>query len=166
MRYAKNLIPTLIIGFVLGCVASGLVMTMLGGSKTAHVAAGDVEAKKTAILQTLDTQILAWNRGDIEGFMQDYLQSDALRFASGGTVEKGWAATLARYQQRYPDRATMGRLEFSDREVQILSPDNALVFGRWTLIRDNDRPTGLFTLHMQKQDKGWFIISDHTSSAN
>jgi hypothetical protein len=36
----------------------------------------------------LDTQAAAWNRGDIEGFMQGYWNSPELRFASGGNVTR------------------------------------------------------------------------------
>jgi len=160
VRSAKNLIPMLIIGFVLGLGVMGVGAAVFGGPKNI-----DVASEKAAVLQTLDNQILAWNSGDIDGFMQDYLKSDALRFASGGDVQTGWDTTRARYERRYPNASAMGQLEFSDREVQILSPQDALVFGRWTLIRDNDRPTGLFTLHMKKQNTRWIIISDHTSSA-
>ncbi|MEP1230994.1 MAG: DUF4440 domain-containing protein [Litorimonas sp.] len=163
MRSARNLIPMLAIGFVLGLGAMGLANIVFDGAK--RLDETHLNAEKQSILQTLDTQILAWNSGDIEGFMQDYLKNDDLRFASGGDVQKGWEATLLRYQSRYPDRAAMGRLEFSDRQVQVLGTEDALIFGRWTLIRDKDRPTGLFTLHMKKQDGRWIIISDHTSSA-
>jgi len=160
MKSAKNLIPMFAIGFFAGCAVMGVIGAFMGQPKSLNS-----EAVTQAVLQTLDTQVEAWNAGDIEAFMQDYLKTDDLRFASGGTIETGWDATLARYQSRYPDRATMGQLEFSNREVKALSAEDALVFGRWTLIRDTDRPTGLFTLHMKKQDTRWIIVSDHTSSA-
>jgi len=50
--------------------------------------------------------------------------------------------------------------------MQILSADHALVFGRFTLKREADSPTGLFTLHLQKIDGAWKIMSDHTSTAD
>jgi len=116
------------------------------------------------IAALLTTQTAAWNRGDIEGFMQGYAQTDALRFASGGTVTLGWRATLERYQKRYPDRATMGRLEFSKIEITELAPDAAIAFGQWKLAREKDAPRGLFTLTLKKTPAGWRIIQDHTSS--
>jgi ketosteroid isomerase-like protein len=110
------------------------------------------------------TQQAAWNRGDIDGFMAGYVQSDDLRFASGGTITYGWKTTLERYKRHYPDRATMGTLAFSDLVVTVLAPDAALVFGKWELTRAQDKPSGLFTLTLRKTPAGWRIFQDHTSS--
>lgn len=132
-------------------------------SSAAPVAA-DSEAA-TAIKALLAAQAAAWNRGDIDGFMAGYAQTDTLRFASGGNVTYGWRPTLERYKQRYPDRATMGTLAFSDLVVTELAPDAALVFGRWKLVREKDAPNGLFTLTLKKTAAGWRVIQDHTSSA-
>ena len=117
------------------------------------------------ITALLTAQAAAWNRGDIDGFMQAYQQTDMLRFASGATVTLGWRATRDGYKQRYPDRATMGTLAFSDLEITELAPDAAIAFGRWTLTREKDAPSGLFTLTLEKTPAGWRIIQDHTSSA-
>ena len=117
------------------------------------------------ITALLTAQAAAWNRGDIDAFMQSYAQTDTLRFASGGTVTLGWRPTLERYKQRYPDRATMGTLAFTEIEVTELAPDAALAFGRWKLRREKDAPHGLFTLTLKKTAAGWRIIQDHTSSA-
>lgn len=117
------------------------------------------------ILQIMQTQAEAWNRGDIDAFMQTYAPVDNLRFASGGTVTYGWKPTLARYKQRYPDRATMGTLVFSGLAVTELSPDAALIFGHWQLKRAADAPHGLFTLLVRRTPAGWRIFADHTSSA-
>jgi ketosteroid isomerase-like protein len=117
------------------------------------------------VTAVLTLQAAAWNRGDIEGFMQGYAQIDTLRFASGDKVTYGWRATLENYQKSYPDRAAMGTLAFSDLVVTELAPDAALVFGRWQLTREKDTPHGLFTLTLKKTAAGWHIIHDHTSSA-
>lgn len=117
------------------------------------------------ITALLATQAAAWNRGDIDGFMQAYAQTDELRFASGGTITYGWKNTLARYKQRYPDKAAMGTLAFTELIVTELAPDAALVFGHWQLTREKDAPHGLFTLTLKKTAAGWRIVHDHTSSA-
>lgn len=117
------------------------------------------------ITETILAGVEGWNRGDIEGFMGQYWQSDDLRFASGGTVSFGWRTVLERYKKRYPDRKTMGRLVFSDLDVRLLGDAAALAFGRWTLEREADAPTGLFTLVLKRFPEGWRIVHDHTSSA-
>lgn len=126
----------------------------------------DVELIKTDIKETLARQDAAWNRGDIDAFMEDYLKEGSLRFASGGNVNRGWQATIDGYKTRYPDKATMGTLSFTNLEIDVFSAQDAMVFGRWQLQRADDKPGGLFTLHMQNQDGRWIIVSDHTSSAD
>jgi ketosteroid isomerase-like protein len=108
----------------------------------------------------------AWNAGSIEGYMDTYWKSSDLRFASGGRVTYGWQETLEGYLNRYPDRAAMGNLVFSDLDIRILAPDAALAFGAWRLIRADDQPHGLFTLQLRRFDEGWRIVHDHTSSGN
>ncbi len=125
-----------------------------------HAASDDV----AAIKQVLAAQSAAWNRGDIDAFMQGYWKSDELRFASGGTITYGWQTTLERYKNHYPDKATMGTLAFTIQDVNVLSPSAAVVFGRWELTREKDKPWGLFTLTFRKIDGAWVIVSDHTSS--
>jgi ketosteroid isomerase-like protein len=117
------------------------------------------------ITAVLTAQAAAWNRGDIDAFMQSYAQIDTLRFASGGKVTLGWRPTLEGYKQRYPDKAAMGTLTFTGIEITELAPDAAIAFGRWKLTREKDTPHGLFTLTLKKTAAGWRIIQDHTSSA-
>jgi ketosteroid isomerase-like protein len=117
------------------------------------------------IRAVLDAQVASWNHGDIDSFMDGYARSESTRFASGGTVVRGWQTVRDRYRERYDSREKMGRLTFSDLEVSVLSPSAALVFGRWRLERVGDSPSGLFTLQFATTNGGWRIVSDHTSSA-
>jgi len=112
----------------------------------------------------LTRQDAAWNAGDIEGFMDGYWRSPELTFVSGGTVTQGWDATLERYRKRYPDRAAMGKLTFSDLHIEDLGKDTALVRGQWHL--DRAEPIGgMFTLIFRRIDGRWLIVYDHTSVA-
>lgn len=115
------------------------------------------------VLGVMTSQTQAWNRGDIEGFMQGYWKSDKLVFASGDKVTRGWQATLDNYRKTYGTRGKMGELTFSDLEVNVLSKDVAIVVGSWALKREKDNPKGKFTLIFQRQKEGWRIIHDHTS---
>lgn len=120
---------------------------------------------KQQIEQVLAEQARAWNRGDIDGFMEGYAKIPSLRFASGGTVTYGWQETLNRYKKHYPDRGTMGVLTFADLDTTILSPDAAIVFGHWHLQATKGNPGGLFTLLLRRTEVGWRIVADHTSAA-
>lgn len=119
-----------------------------------------------AIQSVLDAQASAWNKGDLEAFMDGYWRSPKLSFASGATMTRGWEATLERYKKRYKSEGReMGKLTFSELEVELLAPDNALVRGRWQLVRSKDKPGGVFTLIFRKLPEGWRIIHDHTSGS-
>ncbi|MBI2517517.1 MAG: DUF4440 domain-containing protein [Opitutae bacterium] len=133
----------------------------------ALLAPGALRANDEAetIRSVLLAQAADWNRGDIRAFMQAYWKSDSLRFASGGTVTYGWRTTLERYLARYPDKAAMGTLTFTLIDVNVVSRDAAVVFGKWELARAQDHPWGLFTLVLRKIDGTWVITADHTSSA-
>ena len=152
------------IGFIGGLLVSGLLSAWSGQNNT--LSERQITALERDVSDMLDGQTEAWNSGQIEDFMADYWNSPELRFTSNGSVQRGWQDTLARYQRRYPDRDTMGQLEFTEQSVDILAPDHALVFGRFTLIREAARPTGLYTLHIRKIDGAWKIVSDHTSTDN
>lgn len=116
------------------------------------------------IRNLLNRQVEGWNSGSIETFMQGYWKSDSLRFASGNTITYGWQSTFDRYKKRYSDKEKMGKLEFIVFEIVFFSPENALVFGRWILNRNQDSMKGLFTLTLKKQNESWKITADHTSS--
>jgi ketosteroid isomerase-like protein len=124
--------------------------------------ASDVRAIETL----LRAQDAAWNRGDIDAFMRGYVHSPDLRFASGGTVTRGWDATNARYKTRYATPEKMGQLSTTDYEIDILSADAAVAHGRWSLDRAGDKPSGLYTLVLRKASGEWRIVSDTTTSAD
>ena len=135
----------------------------------AQSAAAAESAATTAARNVLAVQKDAWNRGDIDAFMQGYARSDAIRFAGGDRFNYGWQATLDSYRKGYPDAAAMGKLDFELVEVRELSPVVVYVFGKWRLTRANEAadkaPHGLFTLIVEKTDGTWSITRDHTSAA-
>jgi ketosteroid isomerase-like protein len=117
------------------------------------------------IRAVLDKQVAAWNRRDLEGFMSGYWNSQALSFYSGGVKTYGWKQTIDRYRNRYQsDGREMGQLDFSNMEIEMLSPVSAYVRGRWHLKMKETEPAGLFTLILRKLPGGWKIVHDHTSS--
>lgn len=117
-----------------------------------------------AIRAVIEAQRDAWNKGDIEGYMDGYDRSDTTVFVSGDTVTHGWQTVLDRYKKGYDTREKMGQLSFSDLEFTILGKDSAVVVGRWSLKRANDEPHGRFSLIFKRTKQAWRIIHDHTSS--
>lgn len=124
----------------------------------------ETQKKKSSeeIISVMSAQSAAWNRGDIDGFMQGYWNSDKLVFVSS-RVTRGWQPTLENYKRGYPTKEAMGTLTFSDLEITVLSKDAAVVLGSWSLQREKDNPKGKFTLIFRKLKEGWRIVHDHTT---
>ena len=154
--------------YLLNLVASILVFASLALASPLGTAQDkskyDIKAAN-AIKAVLDAQAAAWNRGDLEGYMDGYDRSSNTEFVGGDSITRGWQTVLDRYRRNYNSREKMGVLTFSELEISILSKDAALVLGRWHLQRASDEPHGTFTLLFRKTKAGWRIVHDHSSSA-
>lgn len=120
-------------------------------------------SEETAIRQLLERQTTTWNRGDVEGFMQTYWQSDSLMFIGKNGVVWGWQQTLNNYKKGYPDTAAMGKLAFDIIQIKRLSTDYYFVVGRWMLKRSIGDVGGHYTLLMRRINGEWKIVADHSS---
>jgi ketosteroid isomerase-like protein len=116
-----------------------------------------------AIRLLLDQQTDAWNRGDIEGFMNGYWESDSLMFLGKSGVTYGWANTLKNYRKGYPDTAVMGKLSFDYIKIKRLSKKYYFVVGKWHLKRSIGDIDGYYNLLFEKINGRWAIVVDHSS---
>lgn len=116
-----------------------------------------------SILQVLDQQTAAWNRGDLVGFMQGYWESDSLLFIGKNGPTRGHAATLANYQKSYPSISAMGQLTFDRLSLKKVDAHNYFVVGRWQLKRTNGDLSGYFSLWWKRLNGKWVIVADHSS---
>jgi L-asparaginase / beta-aspartyl-peptidase len=150
-------------------VASGLRGRM---TEASSFGAGSGDARQQEKAQSADVALRAllasqaadWNRGDIDAFMRGYWNSPETTFAGTSGISRGWQTVLDHYHKNYPDRATMGHLDFAEIEVTPLGNDAAFILGRWHLTRDAGPAGGIFTLVARRFPEGWRIIHDHTSS--
>ena len=124
------------------------------------------EGAAAVVRAVIEEQAAAWNRGDIEGFMDGYARSEETVFVSGDTVTRGWQTVLDRYRKNYDSREKMGTLQFTELETKPLGPDAVVVLGRFQLTRAGDTPRGRFTLIFRRAGRNWRIVHDHTSSAS
>ncbi|MCA1635301.1 MAG: nuclear transport factor 2 family protein [Acidobacteria bacterium] len=124
------------------------------------------DREMAAVRAVLEAQQAAWNRGDIDAFMEGYAKEETITFLSGDSFTRGWQTVLERYRKNYDSRAKMGTLAFSDLEFKPLSPFYTMVTGRFQLTRENgETPHGRFTLVFRRTTGGWRIVHDHTSTA-
>ncbi len=121
------------------------------------------ETDRQAVLKALEKQRMDWNSGNIEAYMQGYLNSDSLLFVGKNGPTYGWQKTLDNYKKGYPNKSAMGFLTFGIKKVEFLNKDIAFVLGSWHLKREKDEPNGYFTLILRKIDGFWKVMADHSS---
>ncbi|HUZ93994.1 MAG TPA: nuclear transport factor 2 family protein [Edaphobacter sp.] len=131
----------------------------------------DLQALTTASRQQLDvvkvllTQEAAWNRGDIDAFVQTYKDApDTLMVTH--QISHGFAGLVEEYKHDYPTKAAMGTLAFSELEARPLDANFAIVVGKYHLERakkEGGNAEGVFSVVLEKTDKGWKIVLDHTT---
>lgn len=111
----------------------------------------------------MQAQTQAWNKGNIDEFMQGYWKSDSLLFVGKNGPVYGYTTTLENYKKNYPDTIVMGKLQFNLLSIQQISPTHGFVLGKFLLTRKIGNASGYFTLWLRKINGKWLIIADHTS---
>ena len=160
----KNMIPRPFLAKMIITVALGAGL-FVGASPAATDTQQRIARDDAEIRAVMSAQAAAWNHGNVDGFMNAYSRSSATEFISGDKLTRGWQTVRDRYKKKYDSREKMGRLTFSELGITKLSSDAALVIGRWSLVRKNDKPHGRFTLLFRNTPEGWRIVHDHTSAA-
>jgi len=118
---------------------------------------------EAAIKEVLNKQNIAWNRGDIDAFMEGYWKNDSLMFIGKSGITYGWQNTLNNYKKGYPDTTAMGKLTFTLISIKRLSEKYYRIVGKWFLKRTIGDAGGHFTLLFEKINGKWLIIEDHSS---
>ena len=117
-----------------------------------------------SIMNVLNSQVISWNKGDIDSFMMGYLKSNDLVFSGSGGPIYGWKNTKERYLKSYPNRKIMGKLSFDIKRIRKVNKNVAYLIGEYHLKRSIEDSHGHFTLIWKKIKGKWYIVSDHTSS--
>lgn len=141
---------------------------MCGQMALAQTKAGQLY---TASRQQLDvTKIVlaqekAWNRGDLEAYLDQYKDSEETEAILNGPV-RGLGAIRAAYHTSFPNREAMGVLEQSSVEVKELGPNFALALGHYKISRPRKNggdAEGNFTEIFEKTEGGWkLVFSENT----
>jgi hypothetical protein len=144
------------------------------------------------IEKVLDKQLIGWNNGNIDQFMDGYVKDSSVRFITDNKVKTSWQEITDSYKKGYPDKEAMGKLTFHRDEIRWVnqSASIAQVIGRWEVIQkhreklasgsisldnttprnsdnSNHQPTydtlsGRFSLIFVGTEKGPKIQIDHT----
>ena len=128
---------------------------------------GSTEIKKieTAIRNVFEAGCAAWNRGDLDGYLESYWDSDQTIWISSGSLTRGSQAIVAAYKARFSTPPQMGRLTLLELEIDVLTTEDAVAFGRWMLAVGDESFKGFFTVQLRKIEGTWLFVSDHSSTA-
>ena len=160
-RVARWVIALGVCGILLAAAAGSVAQGPNPEDNPLHTASRD----ELEVIKIVLAQEKAWNRGDIDGFMQGYKNSPETLFISR-QVSKGFQEIAAEYKHDYPNRTSMGQLGYTELEVHPLSDTFAVCLGHYHLDRpkkDGGSAEGLFSLVLEKTDDGWRIVVDHTT---
>ncbi len=157
------------LGWVFGCVLA------MGGVATAQtpvpVEPPQPDQLRTLtrdeldIVKVLTAQERAWNHGDLEAYAMGYKNSPDLLFV-GRQISRGFGSLVEDYRKNYPNKEAMGMLAFSELEPHVLDEHYAVMLGHYHLERSKKGggpADGIFSLVLEKTDKGWKIVVDHTT---
>jgi uncharacterized protein (TIGR02246 family) len=109
-----------------------------------------------------------WNRGDLDGFMSDYLPGDSTTYIGGRGLVRGPAAIRASYARLFAGGAQRDSLSFVILDVDPVAPDAANLIAQYILTRhvggrDSVTARGPTSLLVRLVEGRWRIVHDHSS---
>ncbi len=125
-----------------------------------EVYATEKNMAEAGIRLVMEQQEIAWNKHDLEGFMQGYWKSPELKFYGPNGLTLGWDNTLARYEKNYPTEAESGTLNFVINDISKIEGDNYWVMGEYHLKREVGDADGVFIIIFKKINGEWKIVAD------
>lgn len=115
---------------------------------------------KAAIKNIMAIQQEAWNKHDLEGFMEGYWKNDSLKFYGSRGITYGWQNTLDNYKKGYPTKAESGTLKFVINDVSKIETESYWVMGEYHLTRPVGNANGTFIIIFKKINGEWKIVAD------
>lgn len=116
----------------------------------------------------LRASVQAWNRDDLDAFLEDYSEDAGLTLVGADTVIRGKAALREHYRSEYFGAGEPDDLAFDELRVRPLGRGHALAHGRWTRYTPGfeTQPVtgrGRFSLVLREENGRWRILHDHSS---
>lgn len=116
------------------------------------------------IMAVLDHGARAWDAGNLDDFVSDYLPDSETTFITKTGVLHGVDAIRGVYAARFAPGAQRDSLHFQSVEVDILGPDLVNTIAWYVLTRgDSITARGPTSLVMRRVSGRWRIVHDHSS---
>lgn len=167
----------LVVAAVLCAAGAGGCAAAAGFRAGAADAAADADGPAAArarvtpqIVAMMTRSAEAWNRGDLDAFVDDYAPGEGTTYIGSRGIVRGPTAIRAVYAPRFAPGARRGTLRFEDVEVDVLAPGVAHVIATYVLSErtaagaDSTVARGPTSLVMRRGAGGrWRIVHDHSS---
>ena len=159
MRVVGLVLATSLLVLAAGCTGAG-------GTPRADSAASTSASDSASLRAEIDAMMTAsagaWNRGDLDEFMQDF--AERATFISSRGVLHGRAEIREVYAPRFAPGGVRDSLSFERTEVHPLAPGLAHVISHYRLVRgDSTVALGPTSLVMRREGGRWRIAHDHSS---
>jgi ketosteroid isomerase-like protein len=158
-----------LLAVLLAPLAAPLLMAQLPAEKLLAEQKSDTLYTATRaqleVVKVVLAQQAAWNNGDLDGFISHYKDADDTEAMLAGPA-KGMAAIRAAFRINYPNRESMGKIEYTEVEARELGERFVLATGRYHLERTKKGggpADGNFTEVMEKTAAGWQVIFSETT---
>lgn len=116
------------------------------------------------VLAVFEHGARAWNAGNLDDFMSDYLPDSETTFITKTGVLHGVAAIRTVYAARFAPGAQRDSLHFQGVEIDMLAPDVVNAIAWYVLMRgDSITARGPTSLVMRRVSGRWRIVHDHSS---
>ncbi len=107
----------------------------------------------------------AWNEGELEKFLDDFLESPTTTYIGEEGLSAGYDEIRERYAPSFETGAMRDSLRFESVRTRRLGAIYGLVTARWVMVRDDTvTGSGPLTLVVRRVAGAWKIIHDHSST--
>ncbi|NNG15356.1 MAG: SgcJ/EcaC family oxidoreductase [Gemmatimonadales bacterium] len=146
---------------LLGC----LLIAACAEAPPEQAQAPDAATLTIQLARQFQQSAAAWNQGDLDAFMADYIQDGTTTYVGSSGLIRGFDGIRAWYAPRFEPGVERDSLRFEDFHVRSIAPSVILVTARYILYRNQETTnSGPFTLVMEQRPDGWKITHDHSSS--
>ena len=124
--------------------------------------AGASESERE-IYEQMNKLVDAWNRHDLDGYLDGFWHSDSLVVVVEGETVRGWDLLSRAYHAGYPNPSEMGTVNLDRAQVQMLAPDLGFILMWDTVVFAKKKEFGTSTVIMKKLPEGWKVAVQHSS---
>jgi uncharacterized protein (TIGR02246 family) len=115
------------------------------------------------IYEEMNKLVDAWNRHDLDGYLEGFWHSDSLVVVVEGETVRGWDLLSRAYHEGYPNTSEMGTVTLDRAQVQMLAPDLGFILLWDTVVFAKKKEFGTSTVIMKKLPEGWKVAVQHSS---